>query len=87
MDLEGFAIDEYGQVILNDECGGSFYLPSVRFQICFTNVFLDNLIDSPSGAYRYIPDRKPEPPNRQSLMLMARQGFASRSTNKSSTLL
>ena len=32
-DMEGFVIDEYGDLSLTDECGGIAYCPADRFEI------------------------------------------------------
>ena len=34
-DMEGFAINEDGQLILMDECGGCAYCPDERFKVVF----------------------------------------------------
>ena len=34
-DMEGFAIEEDGTLILTDECGGLAYCPTDRFKVVF----------------------------------------------------
>lgn len=34
-DIDGFYIDEYGDLILADECGNFVYCPSGRFEVYF----------------------------------------------------
>lgn len=46
-DMEGFAINEGGQLILSDECGNFVYCPYGRFTI----VFEDSVVTTPTTPY------------------------------------
>lgn len=53
-DIEGFAVDENGGLVLNDECGNSMGLSSDRFQVCFEKERLAAFKDSESGNYKIL---------------------------------
>ncbi len=53
-DLDGFALDENGGLMLNDECGHTMYLNTERFQVCFEKEKFAALKDSESGAYKIL---------------------------------
>ncbi len=56
-DMEGFAIEEDGSLVLLDECGGVAYCPDGRFTIVFDEEQNNRKqsegkwIDKPTGAY------------------------------------
>lgn len=53
-DLEGFALTERGDLLLQDECGGEMYLDGKRFEVCFPVEVLAALEDSPSRTYKVL---------------------------------
>ena len=53
-DLEGFRLDDKGELYLVDECGGEMYLPNDRFQVCFPTDMIKELPESTNKTYLYL---------------------------------